>query len=253
MMRPLPSAFLDRPIAHRGLHGLSSGQPENSLSAFEAAISAGYGIELDLQLSADGVAMVFHDYALDRLTGAQGALATRTAAELGRIALKDGEGACIPTLAQVLTRVAGRVPLLIELKDQDGALGPKIGALEAAVAQDLHAYQGAAALMSFNPHSIIALAKLAPQRPRGLTTCAFDAEDWKLVPAARRTELRLIVDYDRADCCFVSHDRNDLTAPRVAALAEDGAAILCWTVRSARQEAAAREIAHNITFEGYLA
>ena len=252
-MRPLPPAFLDRPIAHRGLHDLTDARPENSAQAFAAAIAGGYGIELDLQLSADGVAMVFHDYALERLTGEQGAVATRTAAELGRIPLNHGGNACIPTLAEVLEMVAGQVPLLIELKDQDGALGPNVGALETAVAHDLHNYQGAAALMSFNPHSIIRLAKLAPQRPRGLTTCAFSAEDWQLVPPERRTELRLIADYDRADCCFVSHDHHDLSAPRISALADDGAAILCWTIRSAEQEATARRIAHNVTFEGYLA
>ncbi len=252
-MRPLPPAFLDRPITHRGLHALGDGRPENSVAGFRAAIARGYGIELDLQLSSDGIAMVFHDYALERLTDAQGAVATRTAEELQAIPLKDGESACIPTLAEVLTVVGGQVPLLIELKDQDGALGPGIGALEKAVAHDLHGYQGAAALMSFNPHSVIALAHLAPDRPRGLTTCAFSADDWPLVPASRRTELRLIAEYDSADCCFVSHDHRDLAAPRIAALAEDGAAILCWTIRSAEQEAAARRHAHNVTFEGYLA
>jgi glycerophosphoryl diester phosphodiesterase len=252
-MRQLPSAFIDRPLAHRGLHAPSGARPENSLSAFTAAIAGGYGIELDLQLSADGVAIVFHDYALDRLTETHGALAARTAKDLGAIALKGGEGACIPTLAEVLEHVAGQVPLLIELKDQDGALGPNIGQLEAAVARDLHNYQGAAAVMSFNPHSIAALARLAPQRPRGLTTCAFTDEEWSLVPGAYLKELRLIADYDRADCCFVSHDHNSLNSPRVAALAEDGATILCWTIRSTQQEATARRVADNITFEGYRA
>ena len=180
MQKPvLPQSFLQAPIAHRGLHNLSNGIPENSLASFEAAIARGYGIELDLQLSQDGIAMVFHDYSLERLTSEKGAVAQRTAAALGDIPLTGGvEG--IPTLSETLALVAGRVPLLIELKDQDGALGPNVGPLEDATIKALAGYNGDVALMSFNPHSVAALADLAPHHAIGLLL------------GRRRLELRLV-------------------------------------------------------------
>jgi glycerophosphoryl diester phosphodiesterase len=248
----LPAAFLTRPIAHRGLHDVSAGRAENSPKAFAAAIDADYGIELDLQLSADGAAMVFHDYGLARLAHADGPVAQRSAAELAGIALRhDGDG--VPTLPQVLDQVAGRVPLLIELKDQDGALGPDIGGLERATATALAGYQGQVALMSFNPHSVALMATLCPDLPRGIVTSAYTPQDWPTIPAATRDALREIPDYDRAGCCFVSHEVTDLDRPRVHDLKDKGAQILCWTVKSAAQEAEARKVAQNITFEGYLA
>ncbi|MEC3859807.1 glycerophosphodiester phosphodiesterase family protein [Mesobacterium sp. TK19101] len=247
----LPTAFLDRPIAHRALHDKGDGRPENSLAAVRAAVAAGYGIEIDLQLSSDGVAMVFHDYGLTRLTGETGPIQQRTAAELAAIPLLGGtEG--VPTLAQVLQDVAGKVPLLIELKDQDGALGPNVGTLERAAAADLAGYDGPVALMSFNPHSVIALADLCPDLPRGLTTEQFTKADWPTVPAATRDRLSGIPDYAQTGACFVSHHWRDLNDPRVADLQAAGAAVLCWTIRSPEEEAEARKVAANITFEGYL-
>ncbi len=247
----LPAAFLGAPIAHRGLHDRASGVIENSRAAAEAAIAAGYGIELDVQLTADGEAVVFHDDAMLRLTGEPGLVRDYTAAALGRIALKDG-AETVPTLAEFLALVAGRVPLLIEIKDQDGALGPAVGPLEARVAALLAGYGGAAALMSFNPHAVAAFATLAPDRPRGLTTCAFDTADWSL-PDYRRAELAALTDAGRTGAAFVSHDRKDLANPALARLKAEGLSILTWTVRSAAQEAEARRVVANITFEGYRA
>ncbi len=248
----LPPAFLTTPVAHRALHDKTQGRPENSPSAIRAAVAAGYGIEIDLQLSADGVPMVFHDYDLGRLTCEKGPLATRTAAELGAIPLRHGTDT-IPTLTQVLKIISGCVPLLIEIKDQDGALGPDVGALEEATAAALHGYAGPVAVMSFNPHSIAAMDSFAPAIPRGLTTCAFNAGDWPTVPAANREHLAQIPDYDRTRSSFISHEAADLASPRVVALKSQGAGILCWTIRSPQAEAEARKVAHNITFEGYLA
>jgi glycerophosphoryl diester phosphodiesterase len=248
----LPAALLARPIAHRALHDRAQGRPENSLAAIRAAMTGGYGIEIDLQLSRDGQAMVFHDYELDRLTGEKGALALRSAAELGAIALRHGtEG--VPTLAQVLQTVAGRVPLLIEIKDQDGAMGPNVGPLEQATAAALAGYQGPVAVMSFNPHAVAAMADLAPGVPRGLTTGSFDPVAYAPVPAATCARLRDIPDFDRVAAGFISHEAADLDNPRVAALRAAGVPVLCWTIRSPAAEVAARRIARNITFEGYPA
>lgn len=251
-MIPLPSAFLKAPIAHRALHDRAARRPENSPAAVRAAVAAGYGIEIDLQLSGDGVAMVFHDETLDRLTAETGPLVLRTAAELGRIALRDSDER-IPTFREVLALVAGAVPLLIEIKDQTGAMAETDGRLEAATAAALEGYAGPVALMSFNPHAIARMAALAPHLPRGLTTSAFAPDDWAPLPPATCDRLRGIPDYDRVGASFISHEARDLARPRVAALAAQGAAVLCWTIRSAAAEAEARRIALNITFEGYPA
>jgi len=249
---PLPDVFLAAPLAHRALHDVTQGRPENSRVAMEAAIARGYGIELDVQLSADDQAMVFHDYDLKRLTGIQGAIRQRTAHELTQVPLLHGDEG-IPTLDDILDLVDGRVPLLIEIKDQDGAMGPRTGALEAATAQSLASYRGPTAVMSFNPHAVIAFGKHGTGHPLGLTTCAYLQQNWPLLPAATRKYLRPIPDFDRVGAAFISHDVNDLNSPHVAALKDRGVPILTWTVRSAEQEAEARKIADNVTFEGYTA
>lgn len=248
MTPPLPPGFLDRSFAHRGLHGPEL--PENSAGAVRAAVEAGYGIEIDLQISSDGRAMVFHDDTLERMTGETGRVDARTADALRPVRL-GGTEETIPTLSEILGIVGGRVPLLIELKDQDGALGPGVGPLERAVAADLAGYEGPAAVMCFNPHSVACLADLMPGRPRGLVTEDFPPEDWPGVPEARLAELRSIPDAHRVGAAFISHDRKHLHAPDVARLKADGLAILCWTVRSEDEARVARRVADAITFEGF--
>ena len=248
----LDPRFFARPIAHRGYHNAAVGRIENTRAAVGAALAHGYGIEIDLQLSADENAVVFHDYELSRLTDLRGPVRQRPMHNLASITL-SGSDETIPSLSEILKQVSGRVPLLIELKDQDGAMGANVGALEAVVADELAQYEGPVAVMSFNPHSVRSLASLLPDVPRGLVTCAFRAEDWPILPDETRSLLRQIEDYDRVGASFISHDVHDLRAPRVAALKKAGARILCWTIRSAKQERKARRIADNITFEGYVA
>ena len=252
-MSALDESFLRQPIAHRALHDLARGRPENSLSAIRAAIAAGYGIEIDLQPSADGVAMVFHDYLLDRLTGEKGRINSLDAAALGAVALSGSRyGDTVPTLAEVLELVAGQVPLLIEIKDQNGALGPVDGGLEAAVAAALEGYDGPVAVMSFNPHAVAAFARQAPDVTVGLTTGAFDPDNWPVVPEARRRELAGIPDYAPLGASFISHRADALDSPVVAGLKAAGVPVLCWTIRSPGDAARALNVADNITFEGYL-
>ncbi len=248
-MPELDPAFLTRPIAHRGLHDRANGIIENSRAAAEAAIEHGYGIEIDIQRAGCGEAMVFHDETLKRLTGHPGLVAEHSAADLGMVTLA-GSDETIPTLGEFLGIVAGRVPLLIEIKDQDGHLGTGVGPLERRVAEVLAGYAGPVALMSFNPHSVAALAEAAPDRPRGLTSCSFEGADWAL-PDYRRAELAALSDFDRTGASFISHDHKDLANAAVARLKARGVPILCWTIRSPEQEAAARRVADNVTFEGY--
>lgn len=249
---PLPDVFLTKPLAHRGYHNKAMRRPENSAAAFRAAIAAGYGIELDVQLSADGQAMVFHDDGLERLTAMTGPVNVLTAAELTKITL-TGSDETIPTLADVVKLVAGRVPLLIEIKDNLDTMLPGTGRLERAVAQALTVYQGPVAVMSFNPHCVAEMARLSPAVPRGITTEDYDPAKSAPIPEAVCTALRDIPDYGRTLSSFISHKAADLGRPRVAELKSQGASVLCWTIRSPEAEAKARQIAHNITFEGYAA
>ena len=246
----LPNNFFSQAFAHRGLHNAAT--TENSMAAFNAGIDAGYGIELDIQPSLDGIPMVFHDYSLERLTRNSGPIAQKLASDLDDIKL-SGSGGSIPTLATVLKMVAGRVPLLIEIKDQDGALGFNVGPLEKAVCAVLDGYKGDVALMSFNPHSVAACQTYAPEIPRGITTCPYPAKDWPTVPEPVRVAQAAIPDFDRVGACFISHQQDDLTSPHVTDLKLRGVPVFCWTIRSVEMETHARKIADNITFEGYRA
>ena len=252
-MPALDPSFLARPLAHRALHNVTAGRPENSRAAVGAAISAGYGIEIDVQLSLDGHAMVFHDYDLARLTPSKGPIRQRTAAQLDEIPLTGGDQETVPSLPEILSLVGGAVPLLIEIKDQDGSLGSQVGPLEFSVAEALKSYGGPVAVMSFNPHAVTAFRRHMPDIPRGLVTCGYNPLDWPLLPAATCDHLRMIPDYDSIGASFVSHDIADLHNPRLPALREAGAQILCWTVISPESEEEARRVADNITFENYLA
>lgn len=252
MTPKLPTQFLSIPVAHRALHDVTDGRPENSRAAIRAAIKAGYAIEIDLQPSSDGCPMVFHDYMLDRLAEARGAIKARSQAELARMPLKGGDGEGIPTLAEVLKLVAGQVPLLIEIKDQDGNLGPNVGPLEDATARVLEGYEGPVAVMSFNPHSTTALAKAAPHIARGLVTSSYNPKDWEPVPSAVCDRLRNVPDFTSSQSSFVSHEVGDLSRQRIQDLRAMGVPVLCWTVKSPESEVEARRWVENVTFEQYL-
>ncbi len=244
-MTALPPAVLARPLAHRALHG--PGAAENSLEAIRAAATAGYGIEVDVQLTSDGRAVVFHDDSLERMTGRPGRVRDAAAGALAGLPLRGG--GTIPLLADALD-AAGRAPLLIEVKDQSGDLSDAgIGPLERAVAAALAGHDGPVAVMSFNPHAARALRAAAPGLPVGLTTCAFAPADWPSVPRARLATLRTLP--DAADAAFLSHDHRDLASPHLARPREWGLPLLCWTIRTGQEAAAALRRADQITFEGY--
>lgn len=250
-MMALHPDFLRLPVAHRGLH--RPGLPENSMAAFRAAIANGYGIECDIQRAMDGTPMVFHDYELRRLTHeANGTVAASTPQHLARLRLL-GTDETIPTLAQMLAGVAGRVPLLIEIKDPTMDVSAAVGKLPERVAAELAGYPGPVAVMSFNPHVIAAFHKAAPDIAVGLTTCGYEPGEWPMLDAGRRAHLAAIADFDAVGASFISHDRADLDNPAVTALKARGVPVLTWTVRSQGQEVEARRVADNITFEDYLA
>ncbi|MDI4655510.1 glycerophosphodiester phosphodiesterase family protein [Xanthobacter autotrophicus] len=235
-----------RPVAHRGLHDVARGIIENAGAAMDAAIAAGYAIELDLQASAEGEAMVFHDFTLDRLTDARGPLADRPAAELGAITFR-GTGDRILTLPQLLERVAGRVPLIIEIKSAfagDTRLAARAADLVAA-------YPGPAALMSFDPRMLEEVRARAPGVVRGIVAEGHYGPDWPSIGPARGFILANLLHWPRSRFQFVNYRVADLDKAAVRLLRTLGMPVLTWTVRTQDQRARAARYADQIVFEGF--
>ncbi len=271
-----PDWLVARPIAHRGLHDLSSGAVENTLAAAEAAIARGFAIECDVQLSGDEEVFVFHDETLDRLTGATGALIDKSAAEIRRAriavddrvyavdAVADGvgraprvrlQGASIPTLSEFFDLVAGRVPIICELKsrfDGDWRIGDRVAALAAA-------YDGPLALKSFDP-DLVAWLRLKHPRlgppgrpcPIGIVAeAAYDDPSWDVLSPDQKRACERFDHRARSEPDFLSWNVNDL--PHRTPFFEKalhGLPVMTWTVRTPAQAEAARKWADQIVFEG---
>jgi len=228
-----------RPIAHRGLHDIAAGRPENSLSAARAAVRGGFGIEVDLQPAADGVPMVFHDYTLERMTSQKGNVRDRSAAELGQLALA-GTADRIATLDELLETVAGRSGLVLELKGLPG----RDDGFVAAVAERLAGYDGPVAIMSFN-HWLLADARreapdLTPNLVLGLTAEGDDTHYSEHVAAL-----------SAYDPDFVSYGIDDLPCRFVTEFRQSGRPVITWTIRSREDAAKSALYADQITFEGF--
>lgn len=206
-------------FAHRGLHG--AGAAENSPRAFAEALARGFGIECDIQRSADGQAMVFHDWELDRLTGESAPVAGRSAAQLGAVRLGETEDT-IPTLRQLLDSVAGRVPLLIEVKSKREI---EVEPICIAVRDELAGYDGHHAVMSFDPRVSRWFAQHSPQTVRGLVVT--EENDRGLAGTLRR---QTMLWHARPD--FLAYDIRDLPSSFAAAQRKRGLPVATWTVRA---------------------
>jgi glycerophosphoryl diester phosphodiesterase len=224
-------------FAHRGLHG--PGAPENSRTAFARAIAGGFGIECDVQRSSDGQPVVFHDEELDRLTGESGPVVRRSAAQLGAIAL-TGAQETIPTLRQVLTQIAGRVPVLIEIKS---GKDQRVAAMCLAVRRVLEGYAGPHAVMSFDPRVSRWYRKHSPHTVRGLVVS--EGEDRALPGKVRR---HLALWHARPD--FLAYDVRDLPSSFAAAQRRRGLPVATWTVRTPEHRERAQAHADADIFEG---
>lgn len=239
-----------RPIAHRGLHDAARGIVENTASAAQAAIDGNYGMETDLQLSADGEAMVFHDDALERLTERTGTIGTTTSKELQQIAY-TGTRDRIITLGQLTDLIAGRTPLVIELKsDFDGDLR-----LVRRTAEVLRGYAGPVAVMSFDPDLIEALRTLAPGIARGMVSDRyFTHPHWTFLRPEQKRNLAFLLHAPRSRPQFVAYRVDDLPsiAPWIARNVF-GLPLLTWTVRTDADLTRAQRHADQIIFEGFRA
>ena len=239
-----------RPIAHRGLHGLAPGVVENCPRAFEAAIAGNYAIECDVQPTADGEAIVFHDATLDRLTTASGRVDEQTAASLKATAFRTTDDRMI-TLPELFAQVAGRVPLVVEIKSEfDGKLE-----LTRRVAALAAAYRGPLALMSFDPGPISWLRNNAPGLVRGIVAEShYAGAHWARLPGRLRTDLASLGHLDRTDPHFLSWRVADLpNAVTDQFRSTLGRPVICWTVRTDDERVIGARHADQVTFEGYLA
>lgn len=237
-----------RPIAHRGLHDAAAGIVENTPSAFRAAIDGHYGIECDVQLSADGEAMVHHDDVLGRLTDGSGRLIDLSTTALKAVAFKQTAD-CMLTLGELCDLVAGRVTLVVEIKSRfDGDLR-----LAQRAAQILSAYRGPVAAMSFDPDVVEAVRYAAPTLTRGMVAERhYSHPEWSALPPARKRALAWFTHALRTRPHFIAYHVKDLpTAVTTVARHAFGLPLLTWTVRSTEDRARAARYADQVIFEGW--
>ena len=243
-----PAWLVARPIAHRGLHDRAKGIVENTLSAAEAAAAAGFAIECDVQDTADGEAVVFHDFTLDRLTDQRGPVRERMVAELTRLAIAATADR-IPTLQAFLERVNGRVPVIIEIKSRfDGDLRLTKRTVEIA-----SNYTGPVALKSFDPAVVGALRGIAPDLPRGIVAQArYDGGEWQALSEERRHGMANLLHFPHTRPDFVSWHVGDLPLAAPFLCRHLGRIpVMTWTVRTEDDRGRALAHADQMVFEGF--
>jgi len=243
-----PDWLTARPVAHRGLHDRTRGIIENMPGAALAAVEGDFAIECDIQLSADGEAMVHHDDALGRLTEGSGALLGLTSGELKAIRFKDTPEKMMP-LGNLCALVKGRVPIVIEVKSHfDGDRK-----LVRRMAEVLGTYAGPVAGMSFDPDQVLALREIMPELPRGIVAeRVYNEADWPEATAAQRKSMLHLRHAFRTRPHFVAYWVNDLpaAAPWLARHVF-GLPLLTWTVRTPDQRERATHYADQMIFEGF--
>jgi glycerophosphoryl diester phosphodiesterase len=252
-----PAWLTARPIAHRGLHDARSGIVENTLGAAERAMAGKMAIECDVQLSADGEAMVFHDATLERLTFSSGSFSQKTKRELQDLALRASSER-IPTFLELLHRVDGRTPVICELKsafDGDLRLATRIAEIAATNA-------GPLALKSFDP-SVIAYLRGAgrSQGPSPEAACPlgivaeghYDDDYWRMLSVQQKIGLASFLHYRDTRPDFLSYCVDDLphAIPHLLRVLNQ-TPVMTWTVRTREQRALAAQWADQIIFEGEI-
>ncbi|HZH51593.1 MAG TPA: glycerophosphodiester phosphodiesterase family protein [Microvirga sp.] len=246
-----PNWLVAKPIAHRGLHDKANGVIENTISAAEAAIARGFPIELDVQLTADNEAVVFHDFDLDRLTGETGPVVARKLADLTKIDVTGAKGGDkIPSLKQFLDKVAGRVPLVVEIKSRfNGDV-----TLTKRVCEILADYSGPFVVKSFDPYIVANLRMSAPSITRGIIgELHYASKNDSSMSAELKHRLSNLLHFSESQPQFVSWKVDDLpcAGPYLCKVLGN-LPVMAWTVRNPDQRARAEKFADQMVFEGFL-
>ena len=247
-MNAAPNWLTTRPIAHRGLHNKAKGVIENTASAARAAIEGGYAIECDVQLSADGEAVVFHDFTLERLTEGEGRVDARSASELAAIAMRGTQDRII-TLGDWLGVLQGRAAAVIEIKtgfDGDSRLARR-------TVEVTKAYDGPFVLKSFDPHVLVMLREIAPEIARGIIAMnAYDYDDYVGLSAAEKHALANLLHFQETQPHFLSWRVGDLpSAAPFLCRSQLGLPVMAWTVRTPDDRVLAKAHADQMVFEGF--
>ncbi|MFF7725171.1 glycerophosphodiester phosphodiesterase family protein [Streptomyces sp. NPDC008001] len=242
-MRDLPW-HLSRPIAHRGLYGGPDGPPENSMAAFRRAVAHGVPFELDVQLTKDGALAVVHDAAVRLPSGRALPVTSLTLGELRAIASSAAAAALPATLPEVFAAVAGRVPVMVDVRRWGvaGAAG-----LEWAVVRTVRGYDGPVAVQSFDPRTVFRLRRALPGVPVGQIAGALRSAPPVLRPVGRSMATNAV-----SRPGFLSFELDALPSRALRFWQRRGLPVIGWTVHSPEQERAARESVTNVFFSGYL-
>lgn len=236
------------PIAHRGLHSLDNNIVENSGGAVCAAIIHGYAIEVDVQLTKDHKAVIFHDHTLKRMTGQTGKVIDYTLQELQQIRYSASDESIL-SFEELLQIVDGQVPLIIEVKSRSNNVGP----LEIYIAKKLECYNGDVCIMSFNPLSLRKFKQIAPQIIRGIVAeYNMRPTDWRGTNIVARFLIKNFVHWPLSRPNFISYHLHDLPKWNIKIARKFGIPIISWTVKSAADADYSAQYADQITFEGFL-
>jgi glycerophosphoryl diester phosphodiesterase len=247
MIEPL----FPNPIAHRGLHDRANGVIENSASAFEAAIAGRYAIECDVQLTSDGVPVIFHDDDMKRLLGKEGAVADCLASDILTTQLLGSAAGDRPQkFSDFLTQIAGRSLLQIELKHQRDTTGTQL--LARSVAEGLKTYEGPVTIESFDPNLLTAIRQFGFSGPRGIITYDYaDASEDSYLTEEQRHTLRHLLHWHETQFDFISCAKDALELPAIVFWRALGKPVTAWTIRTQAEADAARAHSDQIVFEGF--
>jgi glycerophosphoryl diester phosphodiesterase/enamine deaminase RidA (YjgF/YER057c/UK114 family) len=240
-------AWLNRPIAHRGLHDAKRGIIENTATAFAAAVHCGYSIETDIRVAANGEPVIFHDKRLERLTFGTGRVAEKSVAALRAIEFRATADRILG-LGEFLDLIGGRVPLFLEIKSEWG----RDHTLEERVASVVKGYRGPAAVMSFDPGSMAAMHTFAPGIPRGLSAMRYTGADWPWLTPLLRFRLTHMLAAREARPVFLTNEVKTLPllAPSIRRRWPH-LPLITWTVRTAEDRRKAARYADAMIFEGF--
>jgi glycerophosphoryl diester phosphodiesterase len=239
------------PIAHRGLHDRANGVVENSASAFEAAIAKGLTIECDVQLTSDGVPVIFHDDDMTRLLGKEGAVADCLASDILTSPLLGSAAGDRPQkFSDFLTQIAGRTLLQIELKHQRDTTGTQL--LARSVAEGLKTYEGPVTIESFDPNLLTAIRQFGFSGPRGIITYDYaDASEDSYLTEEQRYTLRHLLHWHETQFDFISCAKDALELPAIVFWRALGKPVTAWTIRTQAEADAARPHSDQLVFEGF--